>query len=139
MLFLIFRLGFLFPASSKCLIYYLFIIFTYVPWIFSREPRLYKRVCPSIGLLVCWSICRLVTILSRRVETSWQTTYFVYTNLFFLCLVFLTQKLVLSKQIFEIWPQGWDTGYLGHPWGWKKNVNFFFWFFFFFIFFGEID
>ena len=32
--FFIFRLGLLFPASSKCLIYYLCIIFTYVPWNF---------------------------------------------------------------------------------------------------------
>ena len=32
--FFIFRLGLLFPATSKCLIYYLCIIFTYIPWNF---------------------------------------------------------------------------------------------------------
>ena len=28
--------------------------------IFSCEPRLYKRVCPSIGWLVCWLVRQLV-------------------------------------------------------------------------------
>ena len=37
-----------------------------LPFIFSREPRLYERVCPSVGWSVQWS----VMLLSQRAETS---------------------------------------------------------------------
>ena len=46
--------------------------------LFSREPRLYTRVCPSAGP----SVRPSVMLLSRRAETSQRTTYFVSTNLF---------------------------------------------------------
>ena len=46
---------------------------------FSCEPRLYKRVCPSIRRLARWSVQNAFFL---RAETSLQTTYFIYTNLF---------------------------------------------------------
>ena len=48
---------------------YLTLIYLKILILFSREPRLYKRVCPSV-LLLSW-----------RADTSRRTTYFVYTNL----------------------------------------------------------
>ena len=48
--------------------------------ILSCEPRLYKRVCPSVGPSVGWSVGRSVRrsvlLLSRRAVTSRRTTYF---------------------------------------------------------------
>ena len=37
--------------------------------VFSCKPRLYRRVCPSVGWLVGWSICRSITSSFWRAET----------------------------------------------------------------------
>ena len=55
---------------------------TFIAGVFSRELRLYKRVCPSVGPSVGPLVSPSVTLLSRRAETSRRTTYFMYTNLF---------------------------------------------------------
>ena len=47
--------------------------------VFSREPLLYKRVCPSVGWSVGWSVGRSVTLSSAD---SNMTAIVVYTNLF---------------------------------------------------------
>ena len=44
-------------------------------FLFSREPRLYKRMCPSVGPSVG-------NAFARRAEANRRTTYFVHTNLF---------------------------------------------------------
>ena len=46
-------------------------------WISSPEPRLYKRVCPSVRLLVRQSIRWSVTSFFWRAETSRRMTDFV--------------------------------------------------------------
>merc|ERR1711911_165222 len=52
--------------------------------LFSREPRLYKRVCPSVRPSVGPSVRPSVrNLFFWRAETSRRTTYFVYTNLFY--------------------------------------------------------
>ena len=46
--------------------------------LFSREPHLYKRVCPSVRP----SVRRSVTSFFGGQKRRRRTTYFVYTNLF---------------------------------------------------------
>ena len=52
-------------------------------YLFSREPRLYKRVCPSVGPSVRWLVCWLVRnhFVGGQKQRR-QTTYAVYPALF---------------------------------------------------------
>ena len=50
--------------------------------VFSREPRLYERVCPSVRPLVRPSVGLSVTSFFGGQKRRRRTTYFVYTNLF---------------------------------------------------------
>ena len=50
--------------------------------IFSREPQLYMRGCPSlVGRLVGWSVVRSETF-GLRAETRRRAAIVVYSNLF---------------------------------------------------------
>ena len=58
------------------------------PFIFSLEPRLYMRVCPSVPPLVCQSVHPFATSFFGGQKQRWQTIYAVYWALLFFTLAF---------------------------------------------------
>ena len=101
--------------NGACLASRGFIINLYID--FCREPRLWGLVHllvgQSVSRLVGPLVCPSVMLLSLRAETSWWTTYFVFTNLFYQSINLSVNQYYVSctKGLLRFWQNelGWRS------------------------------